>query len=89
MNKGKELVNTTPNDLKRLRACIHCHLIKTEEQFKETGCENCNISMLDQDTMFDNTSANFEGMISLVDPQHSWVARANNLSNEIVTSSLL
>ncbi len=25
-------INTTPHDVRKLRACVHCHLIKTEAQ---------------------------------------------------------
>ena len=39
--------NIPPNSLKRLRACIGCSLIKTEEQFMKNGWENCNINMFD------------------------------------------
>ena len=31
-----------PRDFSSLRACLICGLIKSESQFRETGCENCN-----------------------------------------------
>lgn len=36
-----------PTTLRSLRACLRCKLIKTTEQFKNKGCENCgpNISL--------------------------------------------
>ena len=30
-----------PKDLKRLRCCLRCHLIKNMDQFVGDGCENC------------------------------------------------
>ena len=30
-----------PKDLKRLRCCLRCHLIKNVDQFVADGCENC------------------------------------------------
>ena len=30
-----------PNDLKSLRACLRCSLLKSFQQFYENGCENC------------------------------------------------
>lgn len=30
-----------PDKLKQLRACLSCKLIKTTEQWREGGCENC------------------------------------------------
>lgn len=46
----------------------------------EYGCENCKIESMNYvDVLYDHTSANFEGMISLIDPKHSWVSKVNNL----------
>jgi len=81
MSKPKEIINTTPSDVKRLRACIYCRLIKTEEQFRKTGCENCGYKCLDHGDIEAKTSENFEGMISMIDAQHSWVARFNKIGS--------
>ena len=35
-----DAMHWVPNDKKKLRACIHCYLIKTEKQFDDYGCEN-------------------------------------------------
>jgi transcription elongation factor SPT4 len=32
---------TIPTGLRNLRACMFCSLIKTQEQFYESGCDNC------------------------------------------------
>ena len=38
-----------PSDLKKLRGCLRCYLVKTEQQFKTDGCENCPFLHLDED----------------------------------------
>ncbi|VAH43636.1 unnamed protein product [Triticum turgidum subsp. durum] len=48
-----------------LRACLRCRLVKTYDQFRENGCENC--PFLDMDKDRDNvvscTTANFTGPV--------------------------
>ena len=69
-----------PSTLKKLRACIACRLVKTEEQFKKEGCENCNpINPINVSNYLEHTTTNFEGMISLMQPSDSWVAKWNSL----------
>ena len=59
-----------PKELKRLRACIRCKLLKTESQWLNNRyCENCgNISE-------DNITSNFKGFIAYTDPKNSWAAK--------------
>ena len=78
MNKDGLLAkNTTPSDIRHLRACVACKLVKTIEQFRNDGCDNCKLPR--GEDYRDYTSESFEGLISLIDTQHSWVARINNL----------
>ncbi|KAG0449705.1 hypothetical protein HPP92_015855 [Vanilla planifolia] len=60
-----------------LRACLRCRLVKTYDQFRESGCENC--PFLDMEKEHDNvvncTTPNFNGIISVMDPTRSWAAR--------------
>lgn len=69
----------------RLRACISCRLIMSEDQFFERGCGNCAFLQMDGDRRrtLDCTSSNFSGLISVMDPQKSWAARFNNLGDVI------
>jgi len=62
---------------RELRACLRCRLIKTYDQFRETGCENCPFFSMDQDhdRVVDCTTSNFSGIISCMDPTRSWAAR--------------
>ena len=34
-------IENVPRDLRGLRACLVCSLIKSADQFDEDGCENC------------------------------------------------
>jgi len=70
-------MSTAPNDLKGLRACLGCSLVKTEQQFLQSGCANCdNLGLKgSRQRVQDCTSASFDGLISLMDPDGSWVAR--------------
>eukprot|EP00038_Savillea_parva_P008827 m.179447 g.179447 ORF g.179447 m.179447 type:complete len:137 (+) comp14766_c0_seq1:129-539(+) len=71
-----------PEELKGLRACLSCSLVKTEDQFLQNGCENCE-RWLEIAESYENvkeyTSANFKGMAAIMDPKGrekhgSWVA---------------
>ena len=36
-----QMADSIPKDLRGLRACLSCSLIKTMEQFESDGCDNC------------------------------------------------
>ena len=69
---------TIPKDLRQLRACLSCSLIKTFDQFETDGCDNCE-SFLglkhNRDHVYDCTSANFDGFIGATKPDDSWVSK--------------
>jgi transcription elongation factor SPT4 len=73
-----------PKNVRNLRACIRCGLIKTYDQFMEYGCENC--PHLEMKTgkrrVEDCTSTSFEGMIALTNPEKSWVARWQGITRK-------
>ncbi|RAL47275.1 unnamed protein product [Cuscuta campestris] len=60
-----------------LRACLRCRLVKTYDQFRESGCENCQFFKMDEDheRVVECTTPNFNGIISVMDPSRSWAAR--------------
>ncbi|KAL8431031.1 hypothetical protein Efla_007615 [Eimeria flavescens] len=66
----------------RLRACISCRLVMTEQQFYDEGCPNCAWLQIDGDRsrVLTCTSPNFAGFVAIIKPQGSWVARHNKLS---------
>ena len=65
-------------DKRKLRACLLCSLIKSQAQFRKDGCNNCDEVLGlkgSMDRILDCTSANFEGVISVMKPELSWVSR--------------
>ena len=61
-----------PSELKKLKACTECHLVKTYNQFQKEGCENCRIS---KDAIDERITSKFKGIIAITDPKRSWAAR--------------
>ncbi|BFG04161.1 transcription elongation factor SPT4 [Drosophila madeirensis] len=54
-----------PKDLRGLRACLVCSLVKSFDQFETDGCENCE---------------EFLRMKALTTPTDSWVAKWQRLA---------
>uniref|UniRef100_A0A7N0V9Z4 Spt4/RpoE2 zinc finger domain-containing protein n=1 Tax=Kalanchoe fedtschenkoi TaxID=63787 RepID=A0A7N0V9Z4_KALFE len=50
-----------------LRACLRCRLVKTYDQFRENGCENCPFFSMENDNerVVEGTTPNFSGYDSL------------------------
>lgn len=53
----------------KMRACKNCSQLKSLSSFRAKGCENC--PMLSDDYL----SSKFKGMIALLQPGVSWVAK--------------
>ena len=72
---------SVPKSVRNLRACLKCALVKTMDQFVETGCENCpELGMTGKRNRVEEcTSTSFEGLIALTDANRSWVARYQDL----------
>jgi len=71
-------LETVPKDLRNLRACLLCSLVKTFEQFEFDGCENCDEYLHmknNNDAVYECTSSNFDGLIAMMSPEDSWVAK--------------
>ena len=62
-----------PTQLKKLRACIRCHLVKTEEQFKKEGCDNCRDTLNNE--ILEKITPHFKGIIAITNPKNSWCAK--------------
>ncbi|WJX34395.1 Transcription elongation factor SPT4 [Trifolium repens] len=58
-------------------ACLRCRLVKTYDQFRESGCENSPFLQMDEDQerVVECTTPNFNGVISVMDPIRSWAVR--------------
>ncbi|VDM20810.1 unnamed protein product [Hydatigera taeniaeformis] len=73
-----DMQHIIPTDLRQLRACLLCGLIKTMSQFEMNGCENCEDYLNlqgDRESVYECTSNNFDGMVAMMNPSESWVAR--------------
>lgn len=68
---------SVPAEMKGLRACITCMLVKTFSQFYDEGCDNCTFLQLkdDRSLVAEATTESFRGMTSIMDPKKSWVSR--------------
>ncbi|TPP56013.1 Transcription elongation factor SPT4 [Fasciola gigantica] len=67
-----------PTELQQLRACLLCGLVKTVNQFQMNGCENCEEFLKmqgDRDKVYECSSANFDGLLAMMCPSESWIAR--------------
>mmetsp|Transcript_35014 Transcript_35014/g.35653 ORF Transcript_35014/g.35653 Transcript_35014/m.35653 type:complete len:124 (+) Transcript_35014:172-543(+) len=74
-----------PDKFKDARACLRCSLIKTFQQFYDTGCENCPFLQMEgnNNKIQSCTTAFFEGTIALLDPEGSWVAKWQRIAKNI------
>jgi len=56
---------------------MFCSLVKTTAQFEENGCENCAFLDMkaDRNRVLYCTSPTFDGIIAMMDPPASWVAK--------------
>ena len=67
-----DLANATvPTNLKGIRACMRCGVLKTMDQFLDEGCENCPFLSMADDTQQANkcTTAFYEGQVAVMDPR--------------------
>ena len=68
---------SVPTNLKTVRSCKRCGILKTQEQFYDDGCENCPfLDMVDNMERVNNcTTPFFEGQAAIMDPRESWAAK--------------
>lgn len=79
-------LDTVPKELRNLRACLLCSLIKTIDQFEFDGCENCEEYLHmknNRDTVYECTSSSFDGIISMMSPDDSWVAKWQRINRYV------
>lgn len=67
-----------PTEDKHLAACCQCRLILNERQWTKLdgACPNCKSSHTE-------LTVDFVGMVSLIQPTHSWVAKWNDLKKRV------
>ncbi|POY73681.1 hypothetical protein BMF94_3216 [Rhodotorula taiwanensis] len=63
---------------KKLRACLMCSFVATPAEFRKQGCPNCDDRLEmrgDADRVMSCTTAQFDGVIAMIRPDESWVAK--------------
>ncbi|KAH8829940.1 Spt4/RpoE2 zinc finger-domain-containing protein [Flagelloscypha sp. PMI_526] len=61
-----------------LRACTLCSIVLGGQDFKRSGCPNCEEIMNmagSEDRVMECTTTIFDGVIAVINPDESWVAR--------------
>lgn len=79
-------IENIPKDLRNLRACLLCSIVKSIDQFEMDGCENCEQYLAmkhDRDKVYDCTSSNFDGIVALTNPNDSWVAKWQKINRKV------
>ncbi|KAJ7179597.1 transcription elongation factor SPT4 [Mycena filopes] len=72
--------------MKQLRACLLCSLIQAPGDFRLNGCPNCEEFMQMKgsgDRITVCTTTHFDGVIAVVDPETSWVAKWQRTSKYV------
>lgn len=66
----------------KLRACLSCAILKPASYFKKNGCPNCPFLQTNKGkNMNFTTSGSYKGMIAVIDPKISWVAKWQRINN--------
>ncbi|KAG9302292.1 hypothetical protein G9A89_008783 [Geosiphon pyriformis] len=76
----------TPQNMRQLRACLLCSLVKNYEQFKRDGCDNCEEYLRmsgSAERVAECTTTNFDGMIANMRPDRSWVAKYKKIDEYV------
>ncbi|BGP39154.1 transcription elongation factor spt4 [Rhodotorula kratochvilovae] len=63
---------------KKLRACLLCSFVASPAEFRKLGCPNCDDKLEmkgDQDRVMMCTTAQFDGVVAMISPDESWVAK--------------
>ncbi|KAI6046524.1 Spt4/RpoE2 zinc finger-domain-containing protein [Pisolithus marmoratus] len=71
---------------KSLRACLLCSIVQHPTDFKKNGCPNCEEIMQmkgSTDRISVCTTTYFDGIIAVIDPESSWVARWQRTSKYV------
>ncbi|CAA0839369.1 Transcription elongation factor SPT4 homolog 2 [Striga hermonthica] len=77
-NQGVVVVAQIPTGFgNELRACLRCRLVKTYDQFRASGCENCPFFQMEEDheRVIDCTTTNLSSVISVMNPARSWASK--------------
>lgn len=71
-------ITAMSNRANRLRACLRCNFVQSGPEFRARGCPNCEevLEMTGStERVQECTSGVFDGIIAMVKPEESWVAK--------------
>ncbi|KAG6849755.1 hypothetical protein H0H93_005553 [Arthromyces matolae] len=71
---------------RQLRACLLCSIIQLPVDFRKNGCPNCEEVLQmkgNSDRIATCTTTYFDGVIAVIDPENSWVARWQRTSKYV------
>lgn len=74
------------NQQRNMRACMVCSIVRTQQQFMQQGCPNCEdiLELIgNPEQINDCTSQVFDGLIAVADTKRSWVARYQRLEGYV------
>ncbi|CAL4234845.1 unnamed protein product, partial [Meganyctiphanes norvegica] len=77
-----------PKDLRGLRACLVCSLVKTLDMFESEGCDNCDefLNMKNnRDNVYDCTSQNHDGFSCVIVPRGGRLGKVSPRSRDSST----
>ncbi|KAJ7283272.1 transcription elongation factor SPT4 [Mycena rebaudengoi] len=80
------VIPSTSKGSKQLRACLLCSIIQHPLDFRKHGCPNCEELMQMKnsgDRVTACTTTYFDGVISVIDPEKSWVAKWQRTSKYV------
>ncbi|KAJ2719986.1 transcription elongation factor spt4 [Coemansia sp. Benny D115] len=77
------MATLVPKDKRQLRACLICGIVLNNQTFRDAGCPNCEplVKMRHQsDMVTDCTSTVFDGVMAVLQPTKSWVAKYTHVN---------
>ncbi|KAJ7229091.1 transcription elongation factor SPT4 [Mycena pura] len=86
MSTGTAAIPSSSKGAKQLRACLLCSLIQHPLEFRKHGCPNCEELMQmknSADRVTQCTTTSFDGLIAVIDPEKSWVAKWQRTSKYV------
>ncbi|CAG8486517.1 8400_t:CDS:2 [Ambispora gerdemannii] len=75
-------MSNVPQNMRQLRACLICCMVKNYDQFRRQGCDNCEDFLRlkgDPARIYDCTTSSFDGLMANMRPEQSWVAKYKGL----------
>ncbi|KAK0523220.1 transcription elongation factor spt4 [Tilletia horrida] len=74
------------SEVAKLRACLQCNFVQRGSEFNAKGCPNCQESLemaQDLQRVAQFTTSRFDGILAMLEPEKSWVARWQRIENRV------